>query len=505
MRDGDLNLQLVVRKYWVCLVAALLLSACEQPSPQAIRFGLSSAVVTLDPRFATDASSSRLCRLIYDSLVRFDENFKPVPGLATWRVETPLRYIFTLEGTRSFHDGSPLTAADVVATYQSILDAATASPHRGSLSLIENISALDESQVLFELTRAEPLFPGLLTIGVMSETQLHSGRDSNNAVIGSGPFRVSGKWTDKQVSLLRLRDEQIVRFETISDPTVRALKLLNGEIDLLQGGMAPEIVAWLGRRQGVTSQRYPGTTFTYLGMNLEDEQLSEVRVRRALALAINRDEIADHLFSGRARLASSIFTPEHWVYHDGLTGLAYEPEQARTILNELGFNAENPLRLTYKTSSDLFRLRVASVLQDQLAKVNILIDIQSFDWGTFYGDIKAGRFQLYSLSWVGLKLPDMFRYVFHSDAVPPEGANRGRFSSNVVDSSIERAEQAGSMEKRLGYYQDIQQQILEELPYVPLWYEDHVVVRRDEIVGYSVGLDGNYDALAAVRRETRQD
>ena len=486
----------------VVVILALFISACEKPSPQHIRFGLSSAIVTLDPRFATDATSSRLCRLIFDSLVRFDEAFRPVPSLATWRRETPTRYVFALRNDGQFHDGSPLTAADVVATYRSILDPATASPHRGSLSLIEKVYAIDEKNVAFELSRSDPLFPGLLTIGVLAKKQLAEKTNENSQVVGSGKFRVLGDWNDKRVSLERLSDGQEVHFETIRDPTVRALKLINNETDVLQGGLAPEIVAWLGQKEGITSHRYAGTTFTYVGLNLRDPYLSQQKIREALALAINREDIAKHLFAGRARLANSIFTPEHWVYHDALSEISHNPDKAKTLLRELGYGPENPLRLTYKTSSDLFRLRVASVLQDQLAAVGIEIDIQSFDWGTFYGDIKAGRFQLYSLSWVGLKLPDIFRYVFHSQSTPPGGANRGRYNSSRIDRLIENAEQVESLEEKAAIYREIQNQLLLDLPYIPLWYEDHTVVVRNEIEGYTVGLDGNYDALANVQRRS---
>ena len=489
-------------KLCLLLVLSMALLACEKKSPENIRFGLSSAIVTLDPRFATDATSSRLCRLIYDSLVRFDETFKPTAHLAMWQEETPTRYVFTLLADKKFHNGNALTAEDVVATYKSILNPATASPHRGSLSLVQNVYASDDEHVIFELSRPEPLFPGLLTIGILPKHQVEPGKTGEvQEFIGSGPFKLVGHWSDKKISLKRLRDGLEVRLETIRDPTVRALKLVNNEIDLVQGGLAPEIVAWLSDRDGITSHQYVGTTFTYLGFNLEDEYLSRPKVRRAIALAIDRKELVSHLFAGRARLATSIFVPEHWVYDKTLSEIPYDPKEARKLIEDHGFGLDKPLRLTYKTSSDLFRLRIATVIQAQLSKVGIELDIQSYDWGTFYGDIKAGRFQLYSLSWVGLKLPDMFRYVFHSESAPPNGANRGRYSSRSVDSLIESAEQLKELKERLDSYRKIQAQILIDLPYVPLWYEDHTVVARDDIDGYHVGLDGNYDALAFVQRK----
>ncbi|MGR8948778.1 MAG: ABC transporter substrate-binding protein [Gammaproteobacteria bacterium] len=488
-------------KHLALTLLIVLICACESEAPSQIRFGLSSAVVTLDPRFATDATSSRLCRLIYDSLVDFDNAFQPVAGLAQWTQRSPLVYIFTLETDKYFHDGSPVTPADVVATYQSILDSQTASPHRGSLSLIKSITAVSHNQIMFELSRADPLFPGLLTIGILPKKIIESSEATElQSIVGSGQFALDGDWTDKRVILRRIRDGTKFRFETIRDPTVRALKIVNGEIDLLQGGLAPEIVAWLDTQPGVVATQHPGTTFTYMGLNLNDKYLSDPKIRQALAFAIDREQITRYLFAGRARLANSIFTPEHWAHYAAIEPTPHDPEKAKLILRELGFNAINPLRLTYKTSSDLFRLRVATVIKEQLAAVGVEVDIQSYDWGTFYGDIKAGRFQLYCLSWVGLKLPDIFRYVFHSESTPPSGANRGRYVSATMDELIERAENATSIEDRISLYHDIQSHAHADLPYVPLWYEDHVTVVRDDVLGYSVGLDGNYDALAEVQR-----
>ena len=418
-------------------------------------------------------------------------------------METPTRYVFTLKKHQVFHNGQQVSAEDVVATYRSILDPETASPHRGSLKLIEAVYALNESTVVMEIERPDPLFPGLLTIGIMPKSQLQViSKETKSRMVGSGPFAVLGEWTDKQLLLKRVSDDVTVRFDTVRDPTVRALKLVNREIDILQGGLSPEIVAWLDNREDLSTIQHPGTTFTYMGLNLKDPVLSNKKIREALAMAIDRQTIADHLFVGRARLANSIFTPEHWAYNPQLKNIDYDPELAKNILSEAGYSKNNPLKLTYKTSSDLFRLRVATVIQDQLSRIGVELTIQSFDWGTFYGDIKAGRFQVFSLSWVGLKLPDIFRYVFHSESIPPGGANRGRYNELAMDSFIEESERTADISQKTVHYHRIQEKLLEDLPYIPFWYEDHVVVLHNSIAGYTVGLDGNYDALATTQRRT---
>ena len=179
----------------------------------------------------------------------------------------------------------------------------------------------------------------------------------------------------------------------------------------------------------------------------------------------------------------------------------FDPSAARRLLAQAGYGPDNPLHLVYKTSSDPFRIRLATIMQKQLRDVGVHVDVRSYDWGTFYGDVKAGRFQMFSLSWVGIKTPHIFRYVFHSTAVPPDGANRGRFRNPRVDGLIERAEQALDTRERAQAYAELQEILLLALPYVPLWYEDHVFIVRNEVTGYQLARDGNYDALAHVTRE----
>ena len=196
--------------------------------------------------------------------------------------------------------------------------------------------------------------------------------------------------------------------------------------------------------------------------------------------------------------ADSILTPDHWAGLKSAQGYEYKPARSRELLKQAGYDQGHPLQLEYKTSSDPFRIRIATIIQQQLARIGIIVSLRSFDWATFYGDIKSGRFQMYSLSWVGIKNPDIFRYVFHSQSAPPKGANRGHYSSPLVDQLIEKAESSIDIDQRAAYYRQIQQALLLDLPYVPLWYEEHFIASNANITGYQLVKDGNYDGLASV-------
>ena len=478
----------------LCLIC--LLAACQTEQSPAIRFGLANAPINLDPRFSTDAASERINRLIYRSLVVLDKASLPQPSLASWQFIKPDKYRFTLgESGRLFHDGTRLDASDVVATYRSILDPVTASPHRKTLAIIKAIHAVDSNTIEFELSSHDVLFPAYLAIGILPEEIIEANGSLAKRPIGSGAFRFEDWPQPGKLILTRITDLQPLVFEKVADPTMRVLKLLRGEIDLLQNDLPTELIELLTQKSSISVQHTEGSNFTYLGFNLEDETTTALAVRQAITLAIDRNEIIQHIFSNGARKASSLLPASHWAGGKGLPLISRDLAAARKLLSGAGFGPENPLKLEYKTSSDPFRIRIATILQQQLADAGIQVKIKSYDWGTFYGDIKAGRFQLFSLTWVGVKTPDIFRYVFHSNSLPPEGANRGRLKDSMTDQLIAAAENETNMDRKALQFQKVQAHLLKILPYIPLWYEDQFVAMRDNIQNYQVAADGNFDAL----------
>ena len=487
-----------MNRWMIYALLPLLLVGCAREPDGVFRFALSQAPVTLDPRFATDAASERINRLLYGRLVDFDEASRPVPRLAAWTRPTPTRYRFTLgEAGRRFHDGGRLTARDVKATYDFVLDPANASPHRLALDHIARIEVLDDDRLEFHLRRPDPLFPALLVVGIVPAALAGQGHPFNERPVGSGPLSFVAWPEDGRLRLRRDADGLAIELLTVKDPTVRVLKLLRGEVDLLQNDLPPELARYLEGREEVRVTRGPGANFTYIGFNLEEVATGRLEVRRAVAHAIDREAIVRHLLPG-ARLAGALLPPEHWAGHPGLRGVAYDPGEARRLLLQAGFGPENPLRLEYKTSADPFRVRLATLIQHQLRQVGVELRVRSFDWGAFYGDIKGGRFQLFSLSWVGIRTPDIFRYIFHGASIPPAGANRGRLRDPLVDRLIEGAEAEPTLAARAEAYRALQVRLAEALPYLPLWYEPQVVATTRRVKGYSTTPEGNWDALERV-------
>ncbi len=491
---------MVTRLFRVGLLFVLLanLPGCTEQHSRTVHIGLAKAATVFDPRLASDAVSERINELLYASLIVLDRQRQPQSGMADWQHINDRHYRLVLREDRAtFWNGRLPTATDVKATYKSVLDSRLGSPHAAVLSHITDIQVVDPQTIDFRLKRVDPRFISRLRIGILPAAILSNPDKAIESPMGSGPFKYIARQVGDTLDIQRRSDGLRLQFQPVADPTMRTLKLLRGEIDLLQNDLPAELFAYRKAQQGVEVEDAPGTTFAYIGFNLLDPVVGDQRIRKAIAHAIDREAIITYLFHGHAQKAESVLPPGHWAGDPASVGMAFSPEKARELLAQAGYTTERPLTLSYKTSTDPFRLRIASVFKAQLARVGIDLQIQSFDWGTFFGDIKAGNFQMYSLAWVGISSPDIFRYIYHSQSVPPAGANRGRYQSSEIDKLIEQAEQAEGKPASI-LYRRIQQIVHDEMVYVPLWYESNLAAFSRRLRGYQPQLDGNYRSLGQV-------
>ncbi|OAM52650.1 peptide ABC transporter substrate-binding protein [Methylovorus sp. MM2] len=468
------------------LLLCTWLSACSKTSPSSeIRMALSQGPLNLDPRYASDAASARINRLIYKSLIDFDAQTKPCPDLAAWQVLDDRHYRFTLVSPRAtFHNGVALTAKDVAATYQSLLSLKN-SPHTAEFANISDIRVVDENTVDFYLTVPDTDFPARLIIGILPAELIQQAHDFAHDPVGNGPLKFAS-WRGT-LKLSRISDGQAFNLQEVKDPTVRVLKLLRGEVDLLQGDLPPELVKYLAKQSDIKVQASIGSNFSYLGFNLQDPVLGKLEVRQAIAHAIDRPTIIREAMVDESRPAGAVLPPEHWAGNPNLPTYEYNPQLARELLQKAGVTL--PLRLVYKTSTDAQRVRLATIMQAQMQAAGIALEIRSLDWGTFFDDIKHGQFQLFGLTWVGIKTPDIYRMAFHSQSVPPKGANRGQLKDTKLDQLLEAE-----------HWSAVTQYVHEQLPYVPLWYEGQFVAMRKNLVDYALKPDGNWDGLKTIKK-----
>jgi peptide/nickel transport system substrate-binding protein len=320
-----------------CLPVAavpVVLQGCAQPSEQSkrLRFAVSSRVRMLDPRKATDALSSRINRLIYRHLVDFNERYEPQPDLATWQQLSPTHYRFNLIDRPEFHHGKTLDSLDVIATLESILDKDFGSAHRASLTNIKSMQALSEDEFDIYLKKPDALFIGRLNLGILPRDLIAQSHAFHNRPLGCGKCR----FVDSSEQMLRLQreDQVLIEFVVVKDPTVRLLKLLNGEVDLTQNDLSPELAAYAQSQDSLQVQWHPGSNYGYIGFNFEDPLLAHDSIRFAIAHGIDRQAIVESLFTNQARLATGLMLPEHWAGNPHLEQYEYDPQRARQYLEQ---------------------------------------------------------------------------------------------------------------------------------------------------------------------------
>jgi peptide/nickel transport system substrate-binding protein len=476
---------------------------------------IESSPANLDPRVGTDAYSERIYKLLFDSLVQRDEHFNLRPWLAErWDIPDPLTYIFHLRHDARFHDGRPLTARDVKWTFDSILNGSIVTPKASAYRLVDHIEAPDDWTVVFHLKEPFATLLWNVSDGAIGIVPYGSGSDFNRHPIGSGPFRLVSSEQDKEVIIARNAlywgekpKVARVRFAIVPDTTTRALELRKGSADIALNSLTADMVVALRSNPDLRIQTAPGTIYAYLALNLRDPILQDVRVRRALAYAIDRHPILHYLWRDLARPAASILPTQHWAYDANVQAYDYNPQRARELLDEAGYPTRNGIRfhLMMKTSTEETTRSLAAVLQQQLRDVGIALDIHTFEFATFYSDVQKGAFQLFSMRWIGgNEDPDIFEHVFYSTSTPPRRANRGYYSNTQVDRLIDEGRSTVDQEQRRLIYAQVQEILAEDLPYINLWYLDNVVVHTSRVHNLTLTPSGNYDFLVSVNLGNQQ-
>lgn len=468
---------------------------------------IESSPNNLDPRVGTDAQSQRIADLIFDPLLRHDEHFNPKPALAeSWQAPDPLTYVFHLRHGVRFHDGRPLTARDVKWTFDSVMNGRVISAKVGTYRLVDRIDTPDDYTVVFHLKEPDASLLWNVSDEAMEIVPYGSGKDFNTQLVGTGPFRFVSQAQDKDVVLER--NDQYwgpepkiprVRFLVVPDTTTRALELQKGSADVALNSLTADMTVALQRDPRVAVQSSPGTIYAYLAFNLRDPILKDVRVRQAIAYAIDRGPIIHYLWRDEVRPANSILPPQHWAYDPGAPSYDYDPARARALLDQAGYPpgpGGTRFHLTMKTSTEETTRTMAAVFQQQLREVGIALDIRTFEFATFYADVQKGAFQLFSLRWVGGNDdPDIFTDVFYSKSVPPSRRNRGYYDNPEADRLIDAGRATTDQAARQRIYAQLQELLGRDLPYVNLWYFDNVAVRSRRLAPLSISPSGSYDFL----------
>lgn len=493
-----------------CLLIAL--SGCRtneriQHGTDTLIVGADSSATNLDPRIGIDKASEDLHHLLFNGLMRKNENDRMVPDLAgSFEKISPVLYRFYLRPGVRFHNGKVCDATDVVYTYNSILDGSLNTTKNATLESVKAVRVIDSSTVEIELR--EP-FNGLLAnlnVGIIPR---NSPTNFAEMPIGTGPYRLLRFQQDEGAKLEAFPEYfggppriRFLEIRVIPDATTRVLELQKGSVDLVFGSgvIPPDYLRVLRSDSRFKTQSGPGNNYSYIGFNMNDPILSNRKVRLAIGHAIHRNEIMKYVLDGTAIPATGILAPHNWCYEGDVVTMNFDPQFAKILLDEAGYpdpDGDGPefrFQLTHKVSSNELRRTVATVLQQNLAGVGIDLKIRSYEWATFFSDVNHGNFQMCMLIWVGISDPDIFRNVFMTGG----RWNRGKYSDLRVDEWIRHAQQSETMEEEKEYYSMVQKKIAEDAPYISLWYESNMAVMRKELKGMRLTPDADRRVLKDV-------
>jgi peptide/nickel transport system substrate-binding protein len=278
--------------------------------------------------------------------------------------------------------------------------------------------------------------------------------------------------------------------------------MLAGQGDLAIASIPPLLLPLFEEDPRFETRSVPGISTMYLGFQTESPKLSDVRVRRAIGHAIDRELLVEAKYHGLARVTESWIPHEHWAEVESLPTRAFDPNRARALLDDAGFpnppGAEPRMSLVLRTTSERFRQSIARAIAAMLRDVGIEVDVRPSEAASLIADLNRGRFEITLLEVPEVIEPHVLSWFFESSRIPgpgSEGANRWRYASEELDSLFELGRTRIERERRRAAYARIQRTLANELPVLPLWQPDTVaVVRRGS--RFEVPRDGRFGTLA---------
>ncbi|MCC7429902.1 ABC transporter substrate-binding protein [bacterium] len=466
---------------------------------------------TFDPRLATDAASQRIIENLFNSLVKKDQNSNLVPDLAlSWETPDTNTYSFNLRKDVFFHNGGKFSSYDVKFTFESMLDSTFNSPFRAGYQNIKEIQTPDSFTVVFKLNKSYAPFLRDLTRGIVPSG---AEQDFGNNPIGTGPFKFEDWQQDSQINLIANENyfsgkpkSENIQVRIIKEESTRVLSIETGQIDVLLNNFPEQYFDSFKKNTELKLTEKAGINYTYIALNFQNEFLKNKKVRQAIAYAINRPQMLKSLKNGHAKITNSFVPEKNFYFEPNIFKYDFNLETAKTLLDEAGFDTkENGFRfsLNYKATSSEESRQKAEILKSYLAKIGIDLKIESFEWATFFTNVKKGNFDLCSLTWVGVAdEPDIHYLVFHTDSFPPNGANRGYFSNTKLDTLLELGRKTLDENKRKQVYSEVQKIVSEELPYISLWFDNNILVTNKKVSGFEIYDGGEWLSLGLTAKKT---
>lgn len=506
------------------LIAALIPFGCgRNRSGGPFVIALGDNIRTIDPigSPSVDAASERVRTLMFNSLVRKDEKFDYVGELASdiKRSDDNLTYTFTLRDGVKFHDGRPFGSADAKYTLDLVFSstfAKSASFYEGTgaarQSYIRSVEAPDARTLV--VTTIKPwtgLLSNLVAVAIIPKDSYAIQKDQP---LGTGPFKFVNYDSSQQVLDLQANPDYwegaphipVARVRVISDTNALQAELRSGRVDIapLPTSLSPDAIKLLGQDPKLQVLQFTGSNLNLLTLNCSQPPLNDVRVRQALAYAIDREGMIRDLLLGQGKIAHSILPEESWAYSNGKQ-YTFDPAMAKKLLDEAGLKDPDgdgsQMRFTkpiiFKVSgSSVAGKNYAGVIQNYLKNVGVPVSIETAELNTLFDELRRGNFQIFYGQWVGGNQdPIFFKDLFATSEIPTEtraSRNRSRYSNKELDALIDEAINTFDREKAKQLYARIQEIVSRDVPVLPLWYQANIVIAQKRVGNIKVDASGDW-------------
>jgi peptide/nickel transport system substrate-binding protein len=514
------------QKLLICasLLAAMIFpSACRRNRSGAFVIALSDNVKTIDPigSPSVDAASERVRSLMFNSLVKKDEKFDYVPELASniQRSDDGLTFTFTLRDGVTFHDGRSFTSADAKYTLDTVLAstfAKAASFFEGSgankTSYVKSVEAPDPKTLIIRLNKQwTGLLPNLVPIAIIPKDSYES---QKTHPLGTGPFKFKSYDSSQQVVDMEANANyyegaphiQSLRARVISDSNALQAELRSGRVDIapLPTSLSPDSIKSLSTDPNLTVHQFNGSNLSLLTLNTAEAPLDNVKVRQAIAYAIDRESMIRDLLQGQGKIAHSILPEESWAYTKAQT-YQFDPAMAKKLLDEAGFRDPDgdgpqmrfskPIVFRISGSSASAR-QYAGVIQNYLKDVGIPLAIETSELNVLFESLRRGQFQMTYGQWVGGNQdPIFYRDLFASSEIPTEtraSRNRSRYKNPELDQILSEAANTYDHAKAQPLYAKAQEIVSRDVPVVPLWYQANMVIAKKNVGNVHVNASGDW-------------
>ncbi|HEY8042413.1 MAG TPA: ABC transporter substrate-binding protein, partial [Polyangiaceae bacterium] len=398
-----------------------------------------------------------------------------------------------------FHSGAPLRARDVVATLRAFASPAVASRHAGVVAAIAEAREEGEHAVVVRLAYPHATLLTDLELPILRADQAASPPAPGGSLDGLGPYTVAragrGDLLLEPAEAGALpRPAHAIELRTVHDENARALRLEAGRADVEVNLVSPTLLPALAAQPGLAVASRPGSNLTYVVVEEEHAPLGDARVRQGLSLAIDRAMLCATLFDGRARPAGALVAPAHWAHAD-VPPLPFDAGAARALLAARGMAGAH---LTLLTSTERLRGDVARVVAQELGDAGLDVDVVPLEIGTMIARLEGGDFDLAILQLPEMTEPNVLRHFLHGASVPPAGANRGRVHDPELDALLDEGDRAPDVDTRKAVYARLEARARDQLHWLPLWYEDQVVVTSLRARAFLPSAEGRWLALAAL-------